>query len=141
MNYYDTIDCLYDPETQAEVLRTFALYDDVFIRSLVARHPNTPYDILSRLVRDERYVVRMGVLTNQTITPELELTLINDDSVFVRSELATNTKNRDIMVKLLFDKSVTVLNALCYNENVTEDIYLRASALVVQENLSKRRKK
>lgn len=135
MIHFDKIECLRDSKTPAEVLRTLALDNNWIIRSLVAAHKNTPSDILHQLVHDPDFSVRLNLATSPHITPELEHILAKDSSEFVRSMVAFNTKDQDIMVMLMSDRFDNVLDALCRNQNVTEDIYLRTSALMAQNNL------
>jgi hypothetical protein len=61
-----------DPALPQEKLSALSTHPSHFVRTLVARHPNTPLSVLDSLTLDKQASVRIGVIENPVVLSELE---------------------------------------------------------------------
>jgi len=73
-----------------------------YIRSSVARHPNTPVEVLIKLAKDDNWDVRCSVVINLNTPTEVLIKLAKDDNWNVRFMV---TQNPNTPVEVLIEIS------------------------------------
>jgi hypothetical protein len=100
----------------------------ILVFDLVIANPNTPYEILAQLAKDEDYSVRMAVAENPNTPPELLAQLAKDEDYHVRRAVAGNPNTPpDILVQLANDKDYSVRRAVSRNTNTPPEILAQLS--------------
>ena len=78
------------PETPIEILAHLSTDEDYEVRSAVAMNDSTPVEVLRRLAKDKIEQVRFGVAINSRVPSEILSDLREDDSIVVRSAADNN---------------------------------------------------
>lgn len=103
----DVVEILKDPKTPAAVLEKLAQQQKNI--SYVARHPNTPQNLLQQFARNPDEKIRCAVAENPNLPVNLLEELADDDSSTVRQQVAANlqTPVRVVFKQLARDRAVS----------------------------------
>ena len=116
---YSRFDCglLSHPNVPEAVLRRYAVHEDEWLRSSVARNPSAPEDLLRTLAHDESMYVRGNVGVNPKAPEDVLFVLAHDKEMEVRQNLACSTILPEALFReLACDKRVYIRRGVACNK-------------------------
>ena len=110
-------------DTPLDILKKLAEHKFSNIRKLVASNENTPPEILDELSNDENYLVRASVAKNENTSSEILNKLSKDKGVLVKIAVAGNKNtSQKILAELAKDKEIVIRRTVALNENISPEI-------------------
>lgn len=120
---YNSDEDPYYKDIPVKQLESLMLNGDFRIRQMVAEHPNTTSEILSKLTRDPESLVRFEVAQNEITDPKDLILLSKDESPDVREGVAANEMTPiEALIELSKDPIGVVRMRVSRNNKVTDDI-------------------
>ena len=108
-----------------EILRDLATYNDANINESVAKHPNTPVEVLAMLAESEEIDTRIAVATNLSTTAEILHTLAKRSFDRVAKFIAKNPNTAVETLEIFARRSSSSLRAaVASNPNTPIEILL-----------------
>ena len=107
--------------TPQNILLELSKNEDADVRSSVAHNINTPIEVLIQLSKDKDLSVRVSTARNINTPIKILKSLYNEDNVFVRLAIASNTNTpNQILKELLNDNKFksTAFNTLIKKKNL-----------------------
>lgn len=91
------------------VLQKFSQDKEPQICACIALRPETPLEILERLIQHPEEIVRGSVGRNSKVTPLMLLALASEDSVEIRAHVALHPEINEATIEVLFRKTAVAL--------------------------------
>ena len=112
-----------NPNTSAETLVKLSDDADFGVQSEVGRNPNAPSETLVKLSSSSNIAVRYDVAQNPSTPLEILDKLSDETTIGIKSKVGKNpSASRAILEKLASDRSVPVRAAVAENPNTPEDL-------------------
>ena len=109
-----------------EILEELAENKDSYVRSAVARNPNTPPEALKKLAEDENEYIRGRIAENPSTPAEAFMKLAEDEDWSVKGAVAMNPNTpSEILMKLAEDENEIVTSNVAKNPNTPAEALMK----------------
>ena len=120
----DTLELAKHPNTPVEILKVIATDEHYYVRHWVAKHPNTSVETLKVLATDKDYDIRCGVAKNPNTPTETLKVLATDGDWNVRYGVAQNPNTPvETLNVLATDEHYYVRYGVARNPNTPVEIH------------------